>query len=1017
VARETDTADRPGGAGTFGWLGDFVVRWPWLVIGIWLALAAVMPLTFPSLTQMAQERPIAILPANAPSTITAQQMDDAFGELGSENIALVVLTNENGLGPADETVYATLVDRLRRDAHDVVMVQDFLSAPPLREVLASKDNKAWLLPVSLAGRLGTPQAYGAYTRVAGIVKHGVAGSTVTAYMAGPAATVADLTQAGDRDRVRIEIALLVMLLIILMVIYRNPVTMLLPLVTIGVSLVVAQSVVALFGALGLGVSNQTIVFLSALIAGAGTDYAVFLIGRYHDYVRLGLDSDDAVKKALSSIGKVIAASAATVAVTFLAMSMARLPVLATVGVALAVGICMAFLAAITLLPAILSIAGPRGWITPRRDLTSRFWRRSGIRIVRRPKAHLVASVIVLAILATCAGLAKYNYDDRKALPNSVESSIGYAATDRHFSASSTVPQYLVIQSPHDLRTPEALADLEQMAQRVSQLRDIAVVRGITRPTGQSLNEAKATYQAGEVGGKLRDASNAITGRTDDLNLLAGGADLLADNLGNVRGQVVSAIANVRGLIEALSYIQKVFGGGSMLRQIENANNLITAMRAFGDALGVNFANGMDMLAWVDPVLAALDTSSVCAPNPVCVGARDQLQRLATARDNGAFTALADLARLLQSTQDTQSIDSTMQGLQKSLDTVSNAMRSLGIEDSGDMNARLTTMRTDADKLADVSRKLADGVQQLVDQTKRMGAGLDEASAFLLAMKHDAAAPSMAGFNIPPQVLYNDDFQKVAKLFISPDGHTVRYFIQTNLSPFSTEAMEQVNSITDIARGAQPNTALADASISMAGYPATLRDTRDYYNHDIWFIIAITILVVLFVLVTLLRAIVAPLYLVGSVIISCLSALGIGVVVFQFILGQQLHWSVTAFAFIILVAVGADYNMLLIARLRDESVIGIRSGVIRTVGSTGGAITAAGLIFAASMFGLLFASVTTVIQAGFVVGVGILLDTFLVRTITVPAIAVLAGRANWWPSRWKPRSKADKQPDAITADAD
>lgn len=80
---------------------------------------------------------------------------------------------------------------------------------------------------------------------------------------------------------------------------------------------------------------------------------------------------------------------------------------------------------------------------------------------------------------------------------------------------------------------------------------------------------------------------------------------------------------------------------------------------------------------------------------------------------------------------------------------------------------------------------------------------------------------------------------------------------------------------------------------------------------------------------------------------------------------------------------------------------MRSGIIRTVGATGGVITAAGLIFAASMFGLLFASISTIIQAGFVVGTGILLDTFLVRTVTVPAMAVLVGRANWWPSRWQP----------------
>jgi RND superfamily putative drug exporter len=255
------------------------------------------------------------------------------------------------------------------------------------------------------------------------------------------------------------------------------------------------------------------------------------------------------------------------------------------------------------------------------------------------------------------------------------------------------------------------------------------------------------------------------------------------------------------------------------------------------------------------------------------------------------------------------------------------------------------------------------------------------------------------------VLNSDDFRKVARIFISPDGHAVRFFVQTDLNPFSTEAMDQVNAIVDTARGAQPNTALADASISISGYPVTLRDTRDYYDRDIRLIVVVTVVVVLLILMALLRAVVAPVYLVGSVIISYLSAVGIGVLVFQVLLGQELHWSVPGLAFVVLVAVGADYNMLLASRLRDESPHGVRTGVIRTVRSTGGVITAAGLIFAASMFGLLFSSIGAVVQSGFVIGAGILVDTFVVRTITVPAMAALLGRASWWPSRpWlRPRS--------------
>ena len=132
----------------------------------------------------------------------------------------------------------------------------------------------------------------------------------------------------------------------------------------------------------------------------------------------------------------------------------------------------------------------------------------------------------------------------------------------------------------------------------------------------------------------------------------------------------------------------------------------------------------------------------------------------------------------------------------------------------------------------------------------------------------------------------------------------------------------------------PNTTLADAKVAVSGYPVTLRDTRDYYERDIRLIAAVTVIVVLLILMLLLRAVVAPLYLVGSVILSFLSAVGIGVLVFQVLLGQQLHWSVPGFAFVVLVAVGADYNMLLASRLRDESGRGFRYGVIRTVRSTG-----------------------------------------------------------------------------------
>jgi putative drug exporter of the RND superfamily len=991
-----------------------------LVIGCWVALALVLPMTVPSLTAMSQKHPVAILPADAPSAAAAKKITQAFGEAGSENVLIVLLTDDKKLGQADENAYRTLLDRLRRDTKDVVMLQDFLSTPPLHELLASKDGKAWILPVGLSGELGTPESYGAYNNVTGLVndtlKRSGGGSGLTATMTGPAATVADLTDAGARDRISIELAITVLLLVILAVIYRNPLTMLLPLITIGASLVVAQAVVSGVSALtGMAVSNQTIVLLSAMIAGAGTDYAVFFISRYHDYVRRDSASDEdpshAVTRALASVGKVIAASAGTVGITFLGMGFAKLGLFSTVGPALAIAIGVAFLAAVTLLPAILTVAAPRGWVAPRSERTAVFWRRAGVRIVRRPARYLAASLVVLIALASCTALVRFNYDDRKQLSGSAGSSVGYAALEHHFPVNQTIPEYLFIQSPHDLRSPLALADLEQMAQRISQIPGIAMVRGVTRPTGQSLELARATYQAGEVGKELGAGAGQIGDRSGDLNRLASGAGLLADKLGDVRTQVGQAIGGVSTLVDALASVQAMFGGGRTLGEIDTAARLVSSIRVLGDMMQINFSGVMNNFEWVDAVVAALDASPICDANPVCGSARSQFHKLITARDDGTLSKISDLFRQLQSAQSFQTLSATVSGLSRTLQGAVGSLHKLGLDNPGTARSKIAMVQNGANDLANAGRQVADGVQILVDQVKRMGVGLGRASAFLIGMGQDASQPSMAGFNIPAGVLGTEDFKKLAQSFISPDGHSVRYFVQTDLDPFSTKAMNQVNTILDTAKGAQPNTTLSDASISISGYPVTLKDTRDYYDRDIGLIVIVTIVVVLLILIALLRAVVAPLYLVGSVILSCLSAVGIGVLMFQVILRQELHWSVPGLAFVVLVAVGADYNMLLASRLRDESAFGVRTGVIRTVRSTGGVITAAGLIFAASMFGLLFSSIGAVVQSGFVIGMGILVDTFVVRTITVPAIAALLGRASWWPARpWEeqPQPNAKKQ---------
>jgi putative drug exporter of the RND superfamily len=421
------------------------------------------------------------------------------------------------------------------------------------------------------------------------------------------------------------------------------------------------------------------------------------------------------------------------------------------------------------------------------------------------------------------------------------------------------------------------------------------------------------------------------------------------------------------------------------------------VNAISNSMGWNYTGAKNLFEWLGPVVTALQGNPACDLNESCTNTRGAFEQLLGGRNQEDLDAINDLAHQMGDYPDKKQLKASTDQMRAAISKLTGVLKTLGMDQPGGLQANLDQLQGGANQFAGGSRQIADAVNLLVDQVKQLGAGLSESATFLLSLKKEAAQPAMAGFNIPSQLLRLPEFQEAAKVFISADGHSVRYLLQTKLNPFSTQAMDQVNAILATAKGAQPNTTLSDAKISMAGYTVGLKDTRDYYQHDIRFIIATTLLVVLLTLIVLLRAIVAPLYLVASVVISYLSAVGIGAVFFQFILGQQLHWSVPPLAFVVLVAVGADYNMLLVSRMRDESPHSMRYGIIRTLSSTGGVITAAGLIFAASMAGLLFSSISTVVQGGFVIGVGILLDTFLVRTITVPAIAALVGRANWWPS--------------------
>ncbi len=224
----------------------------------------------------------------------------------------------------------------------------------------------------------------------------------------------------------------------------------------------------------------------------------------------------------------------------------------------------------------------------------------------------------------------------------------------------------------------------------------------------------------------------------------------------------------------------------------------------------------------------------------------------------------------------------------------------------------------------------------------------------------------------------------------PPGTLVQATLEPN--PYSTDAFDLVEPIRKAAHGVSPET--------LVGGPTAVEfDVRDAAGWDSTVIPPIILLVVFLILVGLLRAVVAPLVLIGTVILSFGAALGVGYFAFKFIFDfPGSDPSLPLFAFVFLVALGVDYNIFLIARAREETIKhDSKQGILRALAVTGAVITSAGIVLAGTFSVLAVLPLTFLTELGFVVAFGVLLDTFLVRSVLVPAIALTLGDRFWWPS--------------------
>ena len=296
---------------------------------------------------------------------------------------------------------------------------------------------------------------------------------------------------------------------------------------------------------------------------------------------------------------------------------------------------------------------------------------------------------------------------------------------------------------------------------------------------------------------------------------------------------------------------------------------------------------------------------------------------------------------------------------------------------------MKTMKTMMLTTYATQKGMQDQMAALQENSSAMG------DAFDASMNDDS-------FYLPPEVFDNEDFKRGIKNFISPDGKEIRFIISHDGDPATLEGIARVDAVKQAAKEAIKGTPLEGSTILLGGTAATYKDMRDGSNWDLLIagIAAVALIFIIMLIIT--RSVVAAFVIVGTVLLSLGASFGLSVLVWQHLLGIQLHWMVLAMSVILLLAVGSDYNLLLVSRFKEEIPGGLKTGIIRAMAGTGSVVTSAGLVFAATMASFVFSELQIMAQVGTTIALGLLFDTLIVRSFMTPAIAAMLGKWFWWP---------------------
>ncbi|HZG57616.1 MMPL family transporter [Paenibacillus sp.] len=1044
-----------------------IVKWRWLVLALWIAASAGLLLTAPNMEELVRTKGQIAVPDDASSAVASRLLDELNAGkegAGTGASAVLVFHNEGGLTDADRDAMRGAVETLKagKDAYGVTAVTTHLEMPELEKQMVSEDGKTVLALVSVDFGERTP----AEARDA--LYEALEGVPVEHYFTGGWLISEDVIESSQEGLKKTEWITLVFILAILLIVFRSPVAPFIPLIAVGFSYVVAQSLVAYLVAYAdFPLSNFTQIFLVAVLFGIGTDYCILLISRFKEELAHSENVTDAVVATYRASGKTVLFSGLAVLVGFTSIGFSTF-VLYRSAVAVAVGVAALLLSLVTLVPFFMATLGRTIFWPARGSLDhkeSALWGAVGRFSLKRPAwALLVIAAVTIPFLG--AYQQSTSFDSMTEIGDSYGSVKAFDLIAESFGPGESLPTTVVVEADRPFDSQEGLAAVERVTRELAAVEGVKVVRSATRPVGEPIEQLQVTEQVGtlgdglgeagdglgQIGGGLAEASAALGENAPKLQeavdgigqLVAGTNELkngmlqLGDGLARIEqglrdgstgaGELAAGLRQAQESAERLSASSaellagyRQMGGG--LQSLAVAYGAVAKQQAgLADGL-TSVGQGLEGLAASHPELRE------DAAFQQLQGTVAQLRTGAAELGEGLTTINAQLAGVAAGMSEANAGFEQAAGgqaaLAEGLSSLADGLEGLqaGISQAaagqGQIVDRLPELAGGFDALASGQQELRDGFSQLTGQLGELTDGLDRsvdglaqvqdgltsATTYLSALS-GAPDAQLTGWFLPQEALESESFAAALEAYLSSDRTLAKFDIVFEGNPYRTETMEKMAHVEEaVARGLS-GTPYATATYAVGGVTSMNNDLRDISAGDYARTVALMLVGILLILVVLFRSIVMPIYLVLSLLLTYYTSMAIAEVIFVRMLGLDgISWAVPFFAFVLLMALGIDYSIFLMDRFKEYRHLEPKEGILLAMKKMGTVIMSAAVILGGTFAAMLPSGVMSLLQIATIVLCGLLLYALVMLPLFIPVMVRTFGEANWWPFMKRPDGEA------------